>query len=80
MFNMRNKYGDIPTCFIQAALKQKGFKSMKAVAIKHDLAPSTFGAVWKAPYERVERIIADELGMEPSEIWPSRYQNNNEVA
>ncbi|WP_203219088.1 MULTISPECIES: helix-turn-helix domain-containing protein [Vibrio] len=79
MFNMRNKYGDIRTGFIQAALKQKGFKSMKELASKYDLAPSTFGAVWKSPYERVERIIADELGLEPSDIWPSRYLDD-EVA
>lgn len=79
MFKVRNRYGDIDKNFIQAALKQKGFKSMSEVAVKHDMAPSTFGAVWKAPYERVERIIADELGVEPSEIWPSRYLGN-EVA
>lgn len=79
MFEMRDKYGDVHTAFIQAALIAKGFKSLKEVAIKHNCPPSTFSNVWKKPYGRFEKIIAEELGKKPEELWPSRYQNS-EVA
>ncbi|HHY0331090.1 TPA: helix-turn-helix domain-containing protein [Vibrio cholerae] len=80
MFEMRDQYGDVHTAFIQAALHVKGFKHLKDVAIKHGCPPSTFSNVWQKPYERFEKIVAEELGKKPEELWPSRYPNNNEVA
>lgn len=75
MFEMRNQYGDIESGYVQAALKHRGFTVAK-LAKEHGLAPSTLNAVWARKYPRAERIIADALGLEPRDIWPSRYLSN----
>ncbi|MBJ8914212.1 helix-turn-helix domain-containing protein, partial [Citrobacter freundii] len=38
-------------------------------------AESTLRNVFRHHWPKGEKIIADFLNMEPSEIWPSRYQN-----
>jgi len=57
---------------IKCALDNKGYtvKSLSAaLGFKHN---SVSVALTK-PWAKVERIIADIIGVEPSIIWPSRY-------
>lgn len=57
-----------------AALKKKG---MNITALSRDsgLAAGTLANALRAPWPKGEKIIADALGLEPKDIWPSRYQN-----
>ena len=57
-----------------AALKKKG-TSMSALSRANDLASSTLANALRFPWPKGERIIAEALGLEPRDIWPSRYQN-----
>ncbi len=57
-----------------AALKKKG---MNITALSRDsgLASGTLANALRAPWPKGEKIIAGALGLEPKDIWPSRYQN-----
>lgn len=62
---------------IKAALGKKGY-SMTRVGLEngyHKVSP--FDALRK-PWPAMERIIADIIGVEPWEIWPSRYDEFNQ--
>jgi Ner family transcriptional regulator len=37
--------------------------------------PTTFYNVFKSSYPKIERIIAEFLGLQPEEIWPTRYMH-----
>lgn len=65
---------DLHRADIIAALKKKGI-SMSALSRKHGLASTTLANALDRPWPKGERIIASALGLEPSEIWPSRYVN-----
>tara|TARA_B100000287_G_scaffold432325_1_gene491394 strand:+ start:520 stop:789 length:270 start_codon:yes stop_codon:yes gene_type:complete len=59
---------------IKAAIRKKG-ATLTALALANGYtAPRTFSNVFQAPYPKVQRIIADFIGVPPEEIWPSRYQ------
>ncbi|HAX5101917.1 TPA: transcriptional regulator [Escherichia coli] len=57
---------------IVADLRKRG-KSLAALGRENGLSASTVKNALDKPYPRCERIIADALGVEPSDIWPSRY-------
>ncbi|MDM5073177.1 helix-turn-helix transcriptional regulator [Aeromonas caviae] len=57
-----------------AALKKRG---MNITSLSRDsgLAAGTLANALRAPWPKGEKIIAGALGLEPKDIWPSRYQN-----
>ncbi|ENC6709553.1 helix-turn-helix domain-containing protein [Vibrio harveyi] len=57
---------------IKAALEKKGI-TMAELSRKHGLAEGTLRNVFRVKYPRAQKIIADEIGVEASIIWPSRY-------
>lgn len=57
-----------------AALKKKG-TNITALSRENGLAAGTLANALRAPWPKGETIIASALGMEPKDIWPSRYQN-----
>ncbi|ELJ8739046.1 helix-turn-helix domain-containing protein [Vibrio cholerae] len=63
---------DLHRADIIAALKKKGI-SMSALSRDNGLASTTLANALERPWPKGERIIAEALGMQPCEIWPSRY-------
>ncbi len=62
---------------IKAALAKKGW-SMRQLALKHGYSSgSTLTQVFYRSFPKAEKIIADELGLTPEEIWPSRVVARN---
>ncbi|WP_347253069.1 helix-turn-helix transcriptional regulator [Leminorella grimontii] len=57
---------------IIAALKKKG-TSLAKVSRQAGLASSTLANALVRRWPKGERLIAEALGMEPKDIWPSRY-------
>lgn len=60
---------------VMAAVRKTGVTVAELARRNGYKAPSTFYNVFKAPYPKVERIIANHLGVPAEDIWPSRYQN-----
>lgn len=60
---------------ILAEIRKKGV-SLAELGRHHGYEnPTTLYNVFKAPYPKVEKIIAEFLGTQPEAIWPSRYVN-----
>ncbi|WP_047683826.1 helix-turn-helix domain-containing protein [Xenorhabdus budapestensis] len=57
---------------IIAALRKRG-TTLAAVSREAGLSSSTLANAFSRPWPKGEWIIADYLGVHPSEIWPSRY-------
>lgn len=57
---------------IIAAIHKTGW-SLRQLSFHHGWSGSLVRAALAAQYPRAERIIADAIGVEPWEIWPSRY-------
>ncbi|EIS9018872.1 helix-turn-helix domain-containing protein [Salmonella enterica subsp. enterica serovar Montevideo] len=57
---------------IVADLRKRG-KSLATLGRENGLSISTVKNALDKPYPRGERIIADALGVEPRDLWPSRY-------
>lgn len=57
---------------IIAELRKKG-TSLASLSRSSGLNSRTLNNALDRRYPKAERIIADELGVHPSEIWPSRY-------
>ncbi|HAS8353693.1 TPA: transcriptional regulator [Vibrio vulnificus] len=55
-----------------AAIKKRG-TTLAAVSRKAGLSSSTLRNALYRPYPKGERLIADAIGVKPSDIWPSRY-------
>ncbi|HEY3987034.1 helix-turn-helix transcriptional regulator [Cedecea sp.] len=62
---------------IIAALRKKG-TSLAAVSRKAGLASSTLANVLTRHWPKGERLIAEELGVSPEQIWPSRQRKVKE--
>ncbi|MGH1460962.1 MAG: helix-turn-helix domain-containing protein [Neptuniibacter sp.] len=63
---------------IKAAIRKKSEMSVAAFAKQSGYKnPATFYNVFKMPYPKIERIIAELLEVEPYVIWPSRYANRS---
>ncbi|AXG44980.1 MULTISPECIES: helix-turn-helix domain-containing protein [Photorhabdus] len=56
---------------IIAALRKQG-TNLSAVSRKAGLASSTLSNALYRPWPKGENLIATELGLHPSDIWPSR--------
>ncbi|CAI0943615.1 helix-turn-helix transcriptional regulator [Serratia ficaria] len=57
---------------IIAALRKKG-TTLAAVSRRAGLSSSTLANALSRPWPKGEWLIAEELAIHPSEIWPSRY-------
>lgn len=47
--------------------------TLHSLSIKAGLAPSTLKNALRVSYPKGERIIAEAIGVKPSEIWAERY-------
>lgn len=62
---------------IMAEIRKRGITVAELARQSGYKNPATFYNVFKLPYPKVERIVAEFLGVEPQEIWPSRYAHHN---
>lgn len=58
---------------IIAGIRKKG-TSLAAMSRKSGLASSTLANALTRHWPKGERLIAEELGVAPDQIWPSRYR------
>ncbi|AEC17613.1 DNA-binding transcriptional regulator Nlp [Gallibacterium anatis UMN179] len=72
--NRKKRARDMSNHEIRGELMKKG-KSLSQLGIENGLAKTTVRNALDKPYPKGERIIADALGIEPWDIWPSRYIN-----
>lgn len=68
----QNKPPPFSRSWIHLNLGLKGF-TIRSFAKKHGVKPGTVGVVFSRPYPRMERLIADTIGIPPESIWPDRY-------
>ena len=61
---------------VVAALRKKG-TSVRKLSIENGLSPNTLKSALQFKYPKGERIIANALGINPNEIWPSRYKDKS---
>ena len=64
---------------IVAALHKKNL-TLKELSLNAGLKAKTLSNALYRPWPKGEEIIANALGMNPEEIWPSRYEHRGEVA
>lgn len=62
---------------VKAALEKKGW-SLRRFARAHDYSPSAANKALRLPFPGMEALIAAELGLPATAIWPSRYDENGE--
>lgn len=66
---------------IVCALRKAGW-SLRGLAIHHGYHPNTLmratHAARPTPWPKGQKLIADALGVQPWEIWPSRYTADHE--
>ena len=60
---------------LAAIRKRKG--SLSALSRDNGLSSGTLANALTRPWPKGELLIAGALGIEPSEIWPSRYYDKN---
>lgn len=48
---------------------------MSALSRANGLASTTLANALRFPWPKGEQIIAEQIGVSPEDIWPSRYQN-----
>lgn len=61
---------------IIAAIRKQG-TTLAAVARDHGLASNTLQNALRVAWPKGERIIANTIGIDAAEIWPSRYLHPN---
>lgn len=64
---------------IVAALRKAGWSLRKLSIANGYAAPTTLTAPLNRPWPKGERIIAAAIGVDPSKIWPSRYQGKHTI-
>lgn len=65
--------GDWHRADIVAALRKAGW-SVRRLSLHHGYrSPTTLVHALDRRWPKGERLIAEALGLEPAEIWPSRY-------
>ena len=69
------KQQDWHSADIIAGLRKKG-TTLAAVSRKAGLASSTLANALTRHWPKGERLIAEELGVSPEKIWPSRYRKS----
>lgn len=65
---------------IKAALEKAGW-TLRALSIAHGSRHgTTLRQALVQPYPKAERIIAAAIGVDPANIWPSRYTSQSNTA
>jgi Ner family transcriptional regulator len=59
---------------VKAAVRKSG-TTISQLSRDNGLAESTLRNVFRSHWPKGERIIAAALGMEPQNIWPTRYSS-----
>lgn len=62
---------------IKAALEDAGW-SLRRLSVHHGYCNRTLNHALFDPYPKAERLIADALGVEPWDIWPTRYDADHQ--
>ncbi|WOA54297.1 helix-turn-helix domain-containing protein [Dickeya solani] len=62
---------------IIAGLRKKG-TTLAAVSREAGLASSTLANALTKHWPKGEKLIAEALGVSPTEIWPSRYRKSED--
>lgn len=57
---------------VLAALKKRG-RTLAGLSVTNGYHPTAAGKALRRPWPAVEAIIAEELGLLPQRVWPSRY-------
>ena len=57
---------------VLAALKKRGL-TLAGLSAKHGYHATAAGKALKRPWPALEVLIANAIGLEPRQIWPSRY-------
>ncbi|WP_082954386.1 helix-turn-helix domain-containing protein [Acidihalobacter prosperus] len=61
---------------VVAALRKAGW-SLRRLSTHHGYAPTSLKEALHKRWPKAERLIADAIGKQPAQIWPSRYPNHN---
>lgn len=61
---------------IVSELKIKTDKSLRQLSVDNGMAETTLSQALQRPYPNAEKIIAQAIGVDPQEIWPSRYNSD----
>jgi Ner family transcriptional regulator len=61
--------------WVKFRLHLKGY-TLRSFGRLHGLTAGSVGVVFYRPYPRMERLIASALEIQPWELWPSRYDEN----
>ncbi len=61
---------------IISELRIRANRSLRKLSEDNDLSPNTLSQALQRPYPKAESIIAKAIGVNPSEIWPSRYNSD----
>jgi len=72
---INKKTPDIRWEQIKTLLLARGY-SLADLARLRGVDPACFWCVKTKPYPKVERIIANLLGVKPWDLWPERYDEN----
>jgi len=60
---------------IKAALEKRGW-TLGKLARTHGYDRKSPSLALKQPWPRMEKLIAEAIGVEPQQIWPSRYHRD----
>lgn len=60
--------------WIKFQLRMRG-SSLSKLARRLGVTRQAVRNALSAPYPKMERVIADELGLPPQAIWPERYES-----
>lgn len=66
------KNADWPATKVRAEIIVRGL-TLRGISRKAKLNDAAASVALRRPFPRVEKAVADALGMEPFQIWPSRY-------
>lgn len=59
---------------IVAALRKRAGLSLRQLSLREGLSPTALGQAIHRPLPAYEAMIAAAIGIQPEQIWPSRYQ------
>lgn len=62
---------------VVAALRKAGW-SLRKLSAHHGYSPNAIKHANVRPYPKAERLIAQAIGVEPWDIWPTRYDADHQ--
>lgn len=61
---------------IKAEIHKRGL-TFRALSLRAGYSEDSLKSVLRTPCKPYQQIIADALGVEPEDIWPSRYKTDS---